>query len=68
LSSGLGTQDNGVKTAEFFVCRNAPVAAVTAEVAFISNAKEEQLLRDQHFLDVAASSLLAALKEYFGDM
>lgn len=42
----LGEPDRGVRTADFYVLVNTPMPSVLVEVAFISNPKEEALLRD----------------------
>ena len=63
----LGTQDNGARASELFVTRNAPVTAVVAELVFITNAREEQLLKDPAFLQACAEGLFAGLRQYFGD-
>ncbi len=48
--------DHGVKTAPFYVLRFTSMPSILAEIAFISNPHEEQLLKKQTFVkDVAAS-------------
>lgn len=42
----LGEPDRGVRTARFYVIVSTPVPAILVEVAFISNPREEALLRD----------------------
>ncbi len=67
ISQKLGTQDNGAREAELFVTRNAPVTAAVAELVFITNAHEEQLLKDPVFLQACAEGLFTGLRQYFGD-
>jgi N-acetylmuramoyl-L-alanine amidase len=42
----LGEPDRGVRTADFYVIVNTPMPAILVEVAFISNPREEAMLRD----------------------
>lgn len=67
LVDALGRLDNGVRASELFVCRNAPVTAVVAEVVFISNRAEEALLADKNFLSRASNALFQALRQYYGE-
>ncbi len=67
LVNSLGRHDAGVRRAELYVTRNAPVAAVVAEIVYISNHVEENLLRDSEFLARAAFGLFNAIREYFGE-
>ncbi len=42
----LGEPDRGIRTADFYVIVNTPMPSVLVETAFITNAREEELLRD----------------------
>ncbi|HEY5626337.1 MAG TPA: N-acetylmuramoyl-L-alanine amidase [Nitrospira sp.] len=49
--------DHGVKTAPFYVLRFTSMPSILAEIAYISNAQEEQLLRTNAFTTRVAESL-----------
>ncbi|MBN2831510.1 MAG: N-acetylmuramoyl-L-alanine amidase [Candidatus Omnitrophica bacterium] len=54
----------GVKDARFEVLRGTRMPAVLIEVGFLSNAREEQLLRDGHYRDKLAQSILEGVFDY----
>ncbi|HBY56596.1 MAG TPA: hypothetical protein DEG96_01825 [Candidatus Atribacteria bacterium] len=60
----LKLDDRGVKQAPFVVLKGVNMVAVIVEVAFISNPKEEKLLRDSGFRKNAAQALFEAIKYY----
>ncbi|HEC91864.1 MAG TPA: AMIN domain-containing protein [Candidatus Atribacteria bacterium] len=60
----LKLEDRGVKQAPFVVLKGVNMAAVIVEVAFISNPKEEKLLKDDSFRENAAQALFEAIKYY----
>lgn len=60
----LATPDRGVKQAPFAVLKGARVPAVLVEVAFITNAQEENKLKSGEFLDKAAAAIGTAIKNY----
>ncbi len=64
LNDLLATPDRGVKQAPFAVLKGARVPAVLVEVAFITNAQEENKLKSGEFLDKAAAAIGAAIKNY----
>lgn len=69
LISGLSTRysgmnDLGVKHALFYVLVGAEMPSVLVEVAFISNPREEKLLRNKSFRDSAAKSLASGIYRY----
>lgn len=49
LVNEIKLQNRGVRTAQYYVLRNTLMPAVLVETAFISNPREEQLLRDAVF-------------------
>ena len=55
----------GVKRANFAVLRTAAMPAVLVEACYISNAKEEKLLKRQDFRLTLAQSLAASTVAYF---
>ncbi len=50
--------DHGVKTAPFYVLRYTSMPSILAEIAYISNPSEEDLLRKSPFIRDVADSLL----------
>lgn len=64
LRSFYKVKDHGVKTAPFFVLRMTTMPAVLAEVAFISNPKEEKLLKSAKYQKRMARGIYNGLKAY----
>ena len=56
--------DHGVKTAPFYVLRHTSMPSILAEIAFISNPSEEELLRKNAFVRDVADSLLHGVKSF----
>lgn len=66
LVSVLGLVNRGVKFANFAVLRETDMPAALVEVCFISNPKEEALLRDDQFLDKAATAIAKGVLDFLG--
>mgnify|MGYP000194437811 CR=1 FL=1 len=60
----LKLEDRGVKQAPFVVLKGVNMVAVIAEVAFVSNPKEEKLLKNNEFRKKSAQALFEAIKYY----
>ncbi len=60
----LKLENRGIKQAPFVVLKGANMAAVIVEVAFISNPKEEKLLKTNKFRENTAQALFEAIKYY----
>ena len=60
----LKLENRGIKQAPFVVLKGVNMAAVIIEVAFISNPKEEKLLKTSKFRENAAQALFEAIKYY----
>jgi len=56
--------DHGVKRAPFYVLLNSNMPSILAEVSFISNPTEEQLLRQSQYLQAIAESLFQGIRSY----
>jgi len=56
--------DHGVKTAPFYVLRFTTMPSILAEVAFISNPTEEQLMQSEAFLSRIAEALFQGIKSF----
>ncbi|WP_264843939.1 SH3 domain-containing protein [Caldinitratiruptor microaerophilus] len=61
----LGRPDRGVKEALFYVIRYSHAPSALAEVAFVSDPTEAQLLRDPAFQQRAAAALARAVERFF---
>ena len=64
LVEHLKLENRGIKQAPFVVLKGANMAAVIVEVAFISNPKEEELLKNNKFRENTAQALFEAIKFY----
>jgi N-acetylmuramoyl-L-alanine amidase len=60
--------DHGVKRAPFYVLLNSNMPSILAEVSFISNPKEEQLLRDKKYRQGIAESLFQGIRAYLSTL
>ena len=56
--------DHGVKTAPFYVLRFTSMPSILAEIAYISNSDEEDLLRTTRFTTRVAEALMEGLKSF----
>ncbi len=56
--------DHGVKTAPFYVLRFTTMPSILAEIAFISNPSEEQLMQSDTFLSRIAEALFQGIKAF----
>lgn len=64
MNSHYTVTDHGVKTAPFYVLRYTSMPSILAEIAYISNPSEEELLRKNAFVRDVADSLLNGVKSY----
>jgi len=60
----LGEPDRGVRTADFYVIVNSPMPSVLVETAFITNPKEEELLRDPEAQRRIAEAIARAIVKF----
>lgn len=61
-----GLYDRGIKVANFYVLRYTVMPAILVEAAFISNPEEEQLLKDDIFIQKIATGISKGIMEYLG--
>ncbi|WP_158212246.1 N-acetylmuramoyl-L-alanine amidase [Natranaerobius trueperi] len=61
----LNRLDRGVKDSRFRVLRKATIPAALVELAFLTNAEEEQLLRQDSFREDAAEGIVEGILNYF---
>lgn len=66
LVNEIGLANRGVKHKGFYVLKNTKMPAILVEVAFINNPKEEKLLKDQNFLDKAATGVSKGILTFLG--
>ncbi|HHW31592.1 MAG TPA: N-acetylmuramoyl-L-alanine amidase [Clostridiaceae bacterium] len=59
-----GLNDRGIKVANFYVLKYTVMPAILVEAAFISNPEEEQLLKDDIFIQKAATGIAKGIMEY----
>lgn len=66
LNSHYTLVDHGVKTAPFYVLRFTSMPSILAEIAYISNAAEEEMLRTGLFTTRVAEALEESVKTFLG--
>ncbi|MCC6140925.1 MAG: N-acetylmuramoyl-L-alanine amidase [Nitrospira sp.] len=64
MSGHYHITDHGVKTAPFYVLRYTSMPSILAEIAYISNPSEEDLLRKTSFTRDVADSLLSGVTSF----
>ncbi|MDF0643573.1 MAG: N-acetylmuramoyl-L-alanine amidase [Nitrospira sp.] len=64
LNGHYSLVDHGVKTAPFYVLRFTSMPSILAEIAYISNSAEEELLRNHTFTTRVAESLHEGVRAY----
>ena len=65
LVKALGLRNIGVKHGNFHVIRETKMPAVLVEIAFLSNPKEEALLKTADFREASAKAIFAGILNYF---
>ncbi len=68
LVQNTDLENRGVKQAPFIVLKGVNMAAVLIEVGFISNQKEESLLKTSEFREKIAQALSQSIKDYVKNM
>ncbi len=66
LVNRLGRADRGVKQANFSVLRNTEMPSALAEICFISNPDEQDLLMQTQYKDQAAQAIAGGILQYMG--
>lgn len=66
MNGHYATVDHGVKTAPFYVLRFTSMPSILAEIAYVSNSSEEDLLRTGAFVTRVAESLNEGVRAYLG--
>jgi len=65
VTKSLGTYSRGIRNANFFVNREAQCPSILVEVMYLSNPREEQLLKQANIQEAAARGIFNALQAYF---
>jgi len=65
LVARLGSVDRGVRSADFYVLRAAPVPAVLVELGFVTHPAEAQSLSSPSYRQAAAEAIVDGLARYF---
>ncbi|MEG0798382.1 MAG: N-acetylmuramoyl-L-alanine amidase [Acidaminococcaceae bacterium] len=65
ITGNFGLDDLGVREANFYVVKRSSMPAMLIEMAFISNAKEEKLLRSNWFQGKLAAAIVDGIEAYF---
>ena len=65
ITKKFGLDDLGVRQASFYVNKRSNMPTVLVEMAFISNEKEEKLLRSNWFQGKLAKTIADGIEDYF---
>ncbi|WP_432774469.1 N-acetylmuramoyl-L-alanine amidase [Brevibacillus gelatini] len=66
LASGIGLKSNGISFGDYHVLRENDRPSVLVELGFLSNPKDEELVRTAAYQDKAAQAIVDGLADYFG--
>lgn len=67
MNGHYAVNDHGVKTAPFYVLRFTSMPSILAEIAYISNPSEEDLLRKPTFIRHVAQSLFQGVQSFLAN-
>lgn len=65
MLKGGGLSNQGVRTANFYVVKNALMPAALLEIGFMSNPQEEQTINDSAFQQKMAVAIVAGIDQFF---
>ncbi|SEO48037.1 N-acetylmuramoyl-L-alanine amidase [Paenibacillus sp. OV219] len=66
LKQGIGLRSNGVSFGDLYVLRENNTVATLVELGFLSNPKDESLVRGASYQRKAAAAIARGLADYFG--
>ncbi|MGV3136541.1 N-acetylmuramoyl-L-alanine amidase [Brevibacillus agri] len=66
LAGGIGLKSNGISFGDYHVLRENDRPSVLVELGFLSNPKDEQLVRTAAYQEKAAQAIVDGLADYFG--
>lgn len=64
LSKRIGTTNRGARTAGFFVLRNTLIPSILVEVGYLTNPKEERMLKTGEFREKVADGVADVIADY----
>lgn len=65
LTANFGVDDLGVREANFYVTKRCSMPATLLELCFISNPKEEKLMKGNWFQNKTAKMIVEGIEDYF---
>ena len=65
LAAAGGLYNRGVKTANFYVIKHSSMPSSLAELAFVTNPREEALLSDDRYQEKLAGAIARAIGRFF---
>jgi len=67
VSRDLDVKILGVKKAAFYVLKGARMPAILVEIGFVSNYKEEKLLRNSYYRQQIVETIVRGVENYISD-
>jgi N-acetylmuramoyl-L-alanine amidase len=64
INRNLNTEILGIKGARFEVLRGVRMPAVLVEIGFLSNSREEKMLKNSYYRQKIAESIIEGIKYY----
>lgn len=64
----IGTYDRGTKTSNFYVVKHTEMPATLLEVAFVSNPREEAILKSDDGIKKSAQGIFNGIVRYFSEL
>lgn len=65
LVKNFGLDDLGIRKANFYVNKRCSIPSTLLELAFISNPKEEKLMKSNWYINKLAKSIAEGIEDYF---
>lgn len=65
LGQGIGLRSNGISFGDFHVLRENDTPSALVELGFLSNAKDEAIVRESAYQKKAAAAIAKGLEDYF---
>ncbi len=65
LVKSFGLDDLGIRKANFYVNKRSSMPSTLLELGFISNAKEEKLMKSNWYINKLAKSIAEGIEDYF---
>ncbi|MDQ0063753.1 N-acetylmuramoyl-L-alanine amidase [Paenibacillus harenae] len=65
LAGGIGLKNNGISFGDLYVLRENDTVSALVELGFLSNAKDESIVRGSDYQKLAARAIADGLEDYF---